>query len=183
MIDIENCPLDGGLPRTRTSGNDANRRCQRSLDGVPLLLSEGEPHLFLLGINLVIQVAHIGQFVPAQHLADLYSHIVLSLCYDRAIDVVTINCKPIVFEHFKCPLGNSLPGHRRRSEQIDRPLHKAFLVHGQVPAGFRQFQRIEQASIQPLRCIHRDPVGLRQPVCCFKINQITLKYHVWKLSQ
>ena len=116
VIDIENCPLDGGLPRTRTSGNDANRRCQRSLDGVPLLLSEGEPHLFLLGINLVIQVAHIGQFVPVQHLADLYSHIVLSLCYDRAIDMVAVNRKPIVFEHFKCPLGNSLPRHCRCAE-------------------------------------------------------------------
>ena len=135
-----------------------------------LFFSKGEAHFRLLTVDLVVKVAHIGQAIPVQHIANPGRHVLFGFRHNRAVDIVVEKREAPFLNHLKSTLGNRLPGHLRCAEEVDRSSNKCLFVHAQVPLMLCLLQSVNQPGCQSLRRILRYSAGLRQLVGNLKVD-------------
>ncbi len=66
-VDVQKNTLNGCLASTRAAGNNTDWGCEGGLNRLPLLLRQCEAQFLLLLVNLIAQVADIGQAAPLEH--------------------------------------------------------------------------------------------------------------------
>ena len=88
--DVQHHPLDQGLASAGAARDDTDGRGECGLNRVPLLLGQANPHLRLLPVDLLVQIAHVGQPDIREHGPDPDRHILFRFGCQGAIDVVLV---------------------------------------------------------------------------------------------